>query len=224
LRSAGDSIHRQHRFEEFPMTKMLRRSRGLAFAGALVVTGACAPMDTVFGDVGMPASARTISGEVRSLDARRGRMQVREDYGNRTHTIRFDNRTRVVHNQRTYSPTALERGDYVRVSISHDRSGDAWADRIDVRSSARDSRGRDGRDSRVVRTERVDGTVRNVDTRRGYFMVEYQRGRMMTVQVPRGISSSDARRFDRLRRGDRVRADVRVHGNDFRNVELIRFR
>jgi hypothetical protein len=40
--------------------------------------------------------------------------------------------------------------------------------------------------------------------------------------VPRGISSGDARRFDRLRRGDRVRVEVRHLGRD--QAQLVRFR
>jgi translation initiation factor IF-1 len=40
--------------------------------------------------------------------------------------------------------------------------------------------------------------------------------------VHRGISTSDARRFDRLRRGDRVRVEVRPVNNS--TAELVRFR
>lgn len=202
------------------MVEMLARTRRrLVLASAVVVAGGCAPLDTVFGDVMVP-NGRSISGEIRSVDARRGRMQVREDHGSRTHTIHYDNRTRVVYNQRQYSASSLQRGDQVRVQVSHDRSGTPWADRVDVRRSVRDSR-----DSRTSsRVERVDGTVRAVDTRRGYFMVEHSRGRVMTVTVPRNISSGDARRFERLRRGERVRAEVRTWSNNSQQAELVRFR
>jgi hypothetical protein len=198
--------------------------RGMALTGAILMAGACAPLDTVFGDSGAGSPfGRSITGEVRSLDSRRGRIQVREDHGSRTHTINFDNRTRVVYNQRQYSASSLERGDLVRVSVTHDRSGTAWADRIDVQRTVRDSR--NTRDSRAYgRVERIDGTVRGVDSRRGTFLLEHSRSRMVTVQVPRGVGSGDARRFDRLSRGDRVRVEVRRHSSDDRYVELVRFR
>jgi cold shock CspA family protein len=190
--------------------------RTVALAGLIVVSGACAPLDTVFGDVGTPYG-QSINGEVRSLDARRGRLQVREDYGNRTHTIRYDNRTRVTYNQRQYSPSSLERGDQVRVVVTRDRSGETWADRIDVRRSARDAR----LSSRVLR---IDGVVRAVDTRRGYFTLERSRNNTITVHVSQRLNSSDARRFERLRRGERVRVEVRQHLNNSRAAELVRFR
>jgi hypothetical protein len=197
----------------------MKYTRGLALAGMVLVSGACAPLDTVLADNGVPYGGRTISGEIRSLDARRGRMQVRENYGSRTHTIQYDNRTRVVYNQRTYSPSSLERGDQVRVAISHDRSGTAWADRVDVQRSVRNDRARVS-----SRVERLDGTVRSIDSRGGRFTLEHSRNRLVTVQVPRGVSSGDARRLDRLRRGERVRLDVRRYSNNDRTVELVRFR
>jgi hypothetical protein len=186
------------------------------FAAALLTASAtgCAPLNAL-DDVMLPGSSMsTLTGEVRSVDTRRGRIQVREEYGNRrTHTVRVDNRTRINDGQRRSSLSSLRRGDEVRVRLSHDRSGNAWAERIDVRRSQRSTASN--------RTTRIDGVVRQVDTRRGYFTVEQSRSQSITVYVQR-VSSSDARRFDRLRRGDRVRAEVRLSGRD--RAELVRFR
>jgi hypothetical protein len=78
------------------------------------------------------------------------------------------------------------------------------------------------RDDARHRTTRIDGVVRQVDTRRGYFTLEQSRSRSITVYVQQRLSSSDARRFDRLRRGDRIRAEVRLSGRN--RAELVRFR
>lgn len=195
------------------MTRQAVRPVMLALVGALATASACAPLE----GVAQPTSRSNavVQGEVRSLDARRGRVQVREDHG-RTHTLRYDNRTRVTYGSRQYPVSSLERGDYVRIRVTHDRGGTAWADRIEVRDSRANRRG-----SVAGRVERVSGRVANVDTRRGYFTLEQSRTRLV-VHVPRRASSSDARRFDRLRRGDRVSVEVRPLGRN--EVELVRFR
>jgi hypothetical protein len=195
-----------------------RLSVPFAFA-ALLSTGAlaCASVDDLFGDMGGHPDGRLaqVTGEVRSVDTRRGHLQVRDDRTNRNHTLRYDQRTRVTYGSRQYPASSLERGDYVSVRVSYDRSGNAWADRVDVRSGARDSRNVAGR------VQRVDGTVRTVDARRGYFTLDQNRGSLV-VYVPRGIRSSDARRFERLRRGERVRLEVRALRSN--QAELVRFR
>jgi len=197
------------------MMRTMRRSAPLAVAlGAVLLTGSagCAAVLDEVGGVYNGSSA--ITGEIRSVDARRGRLELRENSG-RNHTLRFDNQTRVVNGQRAASATSLERGDVVQVRVSYDRSGTAWADRIDVRRSARD--GRIG----SVRTQRLSGVVAAVDTRRGWFTLEQGRNRY-TVQLPPRVSRDDARRFERLRRGDRVNVEVRALQRN--GYELVRFR
>jgi hypothetical protein len=187
-----------------------------ALVGVLLVSApGCAGLD-VLDEVLVPNGASQLSGEIRSVDSRRGRLQVRDQHNGRTHNIQYDGRTRVTYRQRQYPASSLERGDMVRVRISHDRSGNAWADHVEVRESVADRR------NTSARVQRVDGVVRQVDTRRGVFTVEPNRARPVVVYVPRGISNSDARRFDRLRRGDRVRVEVRPVNNS--TAELVRFR
>jgi hypothetical protein len=185
---------------------------------ALAAPG-CAPLNAL-DDVLQPnGSMSVVSGEIRSLDARRGRMQVRDDYaGGRTHTLRYDNRTRVVYAQRQYPASSLSRGDQVRVRVTYDRSGNAWADRVEVRRSAQQQR----TVANSSRVERLDGVVRQVDNRRGWFTLEQSRSRSVRVYVPTRLNGTDARRFDRLRRGDRVRVEVRALGRN--EAQLVRFR
>jgi translation initiation factor IF-1 len=79
------------------------------------------------------------------------------------------------------------------------------------------------RDRRDVagRIERLDGRVTSVDQRRGYFAMSDGRQNVL-VHVSGRLSNNDARRFDRLRRGDRVRVEVRYAGRG--QAELVRFR
>jgi hypothetical protein len=201
------------------MTRMIgKRPLTLAaLALALTAVPACATMgDLIRDDVGLNGGSSLVRGEVRSIDARRGRLQVREDHG-RNITVSVDGRTRVVYRQRQYPLSALERGDLVRMRVTYDRRGNAWADRVDVQESVRDRRVATSR-----RIARVDGVVRSIDTRRGHFTVERSRTNRVVVYAPRGLRGEDARRLQRLRRGDRVRVDVYMVSQN--QAELVRFR
>lgn len=189
----------------------------LTLAGGLLVVGACVPLGAMGGVLGPASGARVsvVEGEVRSVDARRGRIQVR-DYRNRGYTLRFDRATRVVYRQRDYPAQALERGDVVRVQVARERDGSLWADRVDVRQSVRE------RGVVSARVERVRGRVTRIDTRRGYFLLDLGRRQYMAVHVPARMSRDDVRRFQRLRRGDRVRLEIRPLGGGA--AELVRFR
>lgn len=184
-------------------------------SGLLVVSPACVP---AMGndDVWRPGNrGRVIVGEVRSIDHRRGRLHIRENRG-RSQVVYFSNRTPVVVNRRQHRPSVLSRGDHVQARVSYDRRGTAYADRIDVRRSG--SYGR----RPAARVMRVDGVVRGVDTRRGYFVLDRGRSGAVTVYVRGNMSRNDARRFDRLRRGQRVRAEVRDMNRN--SAVLVRFR
>jgi hypothetical protein len=205
-----------------------------AFAVLLVGSTGCA---NILDEIGAPVSTRsnTLDGEVRSVDTRRNRMEVRE-YQGRNHTVQFDSRTNVVYRQRQVSTTALQRGDQVRVRISQ-RNGGTWADRVEIRENAQEARRTDGRnDGRGVgvgtasgrgttvgnRVERIDGTVGSIDTRRGQFTIQRARQRDVLVYMPQRLSRDDQRRVERLRRGERVRVEVR--GLDRDRAEFVRFR
>jgi hypothetical protein len=204
-------------------------ARNLALTLALMAgVTSCAPLGNL-GGLGDVFGGNSVYGEVRSVDTRRGRIQLREQQG-RDYTVRYDNRTRVVYQNRQYPVSALERGDQVQVSIQYDRNDDPWAERIDLRSSARSNdRDRDRRDDDrdrddvwSDRVQRLDGRVQSIDTRRGYFTMT-QNNYRVTVYMPRDARREDIRRFERLRRGERVRADVRNRGSQ-NQAELVRFR
>jgi translation initiation factor IF-1 len=201
---------------------MVSKQRSLPFArafaaGLLVAAPACTIHNSGQEKAAVPPGrSELVSGEVRSVDTRGGRLQLRADRGE-DRTVRYDDRTRVVDGPHQYSPSALDRGDVVEVRISYDRSGTPWADRVDVRESARDRQ--------VVarrRVERVEGTVKRLDLRRGVFMVEQPRARTVVVRIPRRLDQNAARRLERLRPGDRVKVDVRPIDRDA--AELVRFR
>jgi hypothetical protein len=195
----------------------MRVPERLAAAALLIASlTACAQFDVPLGDVGLPrGNTAVVHGEVRSVDTRSGRIQVRQDGGG-NRTIRYDRETNVVHRNQRYPVSALERGDRVAVRLVFDRRGEPVADRIEVRESARD-RGV----GRAGRSERVEGRVSWVDNRSGSFGLDLRRS-SITVHSPRNLSRSDRQRLDRLRRGSDVRVEVRPLGRN--QYELVRFR
>jgi hypothetical protein len=192
----------------------VNRLGAVVLAGALLFAApACAQLSGVEG--GRPGARNAfVDGEIRSIDQRRGRLDVRVGSG-RTQQYRVDRNTRVVYQQRQYPVSSLGRGDLVRVRLVYDRNGTAWADRIDVRRST------SNRGVAAARAQRLDGVVAGVDRRRGHFTV--QSGRTtVAVYLPARVNASDVRRFEQLRRGDRVRVEVRAVSRD--RAELVRFR
>ncbi|HSJ31501.1 MAG TPA: DUF5666 domain-containing protein [Longimicrobiales bacterium] len=205
----------------------MRRVRMMMSIGLIAGSAAaCAPLESLGGMGDVFGGGNSLYGEVRSVDTRRGRIQVREQYG-RDQTVRYDNRTRVVYQNREYPVSSLERGDQVQMRLAYDRNNTAWADRIEVRSSARrtDGRDRDDRDRGDIwgsRVQRLEGRVQAIDVRRGYFTVTDNQSRVL-VYMPRNARREDVRRFERLRRGERVRVEVRSRGRGDQ-AELVRFR
>jgi translation initiation factor IF-1 len=211
------------------MKTMVRSMVRIALGAVLVAGAACAPgmMEEVLGDVVYPgggAYGSDLRGEVRSVDTRSRRIEVRGRDG-RGVTAYYDGRTRVEYRGRGYGVSSLQRGDEVSMRLRRDRGRSLYADHIYVTESARDrgGRGRDDRGRDAWRESgRLYGTVNSVDERRWRFEVRGDRGERVWVSVPSDLARGTTDRFRRLRRGDRVDLSVRPLSDD--RAELRRFR
>ncbi len=184
------------------------------------------------GGLGLPGRGSEVRGQVRYVDSRSRVIRLDSNRGNLS--LDYDRRTQVVYRNRRYSPSDLERGDYVSARIVRDGRRRAYADRIVVERSVRNSRDiyRDDRrgndrgryDDRfeVGRRQSFDGHIASIDYQRGYFQFEESRGGRVTVAMPYNPRDADLRHFRRLRRGDRVRFEGTFLSRD--RVELNRFR
>lgn len=201
------------------MARMIRRGRSALVITALLAGSGCASLGGIMAGGGMPHSrGDVLDGEVYRVDMRRDHLAIR-GYDGRTRTVQVHRDTQVRYDRRTYPVSALERGDEVRVYVRMDRWGDAWADRVDVRRSVRE-RDRYGARARV---ERLDGYVSRMSLRDRWMAVEPRRGaREVVVYLPSSLHRDDARRLERLRRGQRVSLDVVPRDRD--SVELVRIR
>lgn len=200
------------------MGRMRGLGLGLATAAALLSTAGCAAGGILDG-WGSPRGNDVIDGEVYRVDSRR--MSV-VGYDGRTRSVNVHRDTRVRYDRRTYPVSALERGDEVRVYVTWDR-GTPWADVVDVRRSVRATRPRTDRYGYRGRVERLDGYLLRLSLRDRWMAVAPRRGSgEVIVHLPSRLDRDDARRLQRLRRGDRLRLDVVPVGRS--EAELVRVR
>jgi exosome complex RNA-binding protein Csl4 len=152
-------------------------------------------------------------GEVENVDTRAREIEIRTDSG-RTSVVRYDDRTQVIYQQRNYSVANLEPGDYVAARVQRDRDGQDFADTITVRESVQERGGSrsSGRGNR--RLDRAEGTIENIDPRRGTFEMRDSRDHLILVSVPFNAPRSVIDKFNNLRTGDHVRVEGRAVGAD----------
>ncbi len=181
---------------------------------ALLTSPGCAELRPIAipGDYGGAPNADVV-GEVRNVDTRTRQIEIRTDTG-RTWNIQYDNQTKVVYRQRDYAVSNLEPGDYVAVSTEQDRDGRLYADLVTVKESVQERTGSGPQRSgssrdRAGRLDRLEGTVENIDSRRGQFEVRGRDNRTIIVSLQYNAPRSVSDRFDRLREGETVRVEGR---------------
>jgi hypothetical protein len=191
------------------MRCVMRRSirtagRGLAAGLALMAFASCAGYEPLWDilDGGM-GPGRQITGEIRSIDTRRGELRIDTGWSG-SERIRYDGRTVFQGRSGRSSVSSLDRGDLVRIQVDQTRSRELYARRIQLVESAR--RG-PGPGAPVVRLERVDGSVANIDHRRGTMNIRRNRAGTIQVVLPANPSRSLLDRFNRVRKGQNIRVE-----------------
>lgn len=160
-----------------------------------------------------PQSGQVVA-EVQSVDAQGRRIEVRTDQGG-TGWVEFDSRTVVIYQGREYDPSALERGDLVRMEVRETEDGDLYTDRIEVTQSVQERTG-------DTRGSTIEGTVEWIERDRGRFGLRRSGGSDVTVSLAWDAPRATLDRFNALRQGDRVRIEGQWLNDE--RVELVRFR
>lgn len=195
----------------------------LKTAGALslmtLTLGGCASLgslEDILGNMG-GLYGNELTGEIRQVDTRRQEIELESGWGERE-WVRYDGRTEVYYRQQRYSVRDLDRGDRVRIRL--DDTGNRDRARYASVIQVQEGTVYDDRDV-YSRRERIDGRVRQIDTRDGWFEVTDGRGDVLLVTLPYDPNRGLYDRFRRLDRGDRVRFEAqRLNRN---RVEILRF-
>ena len=177
----------------------IRRS---AAAALLVAATACAGnLGNILGGVlgGGGASGNQLSGTVRGVDTRYQQISIQTSNG-QTVPVSYDNQTQVVYQNQNYPPTSLEYGDQITARIQANGNS-YYTDYIQVDQSVNNGSGNVSSGN----VQSLQGTIRSVDRRNGFFTVDIGNYNTVTVTMPYNASSNDVNRFNSLRNGDFVR-------------------
>jgi len=187
------------------MTVIQRIQRVSAAAMIVAFAGACAGnslgniLGSVMGGGAQSGQSGQLSGTIRGVDSRSQQISIQQSNGE-TVPVYYDNQTQVVYQNQNYSPTALENGDRVTARIQAN-GNNYYTDYVQVDQSVNGTGA--GSSSNV---QLLQGTVRQVDLRNGWFTVVDTNGfNTLTITVPNNLSTNDINRFRSLRNGDFVR-------------------
>ena len=202
------------------MRMIQRAGRGSIVAFACLAIAACSNAGTI-GDIlgsvlGGGTNGNLVAGTVRSVDTGSRQLQLQQSNG-QTVALGFDNNTKVVYQDRTYSVTSLEYGDQVNARVQQLQNGGYYTDSVVVTQPVSGSTTTGGTQG----VQSLTGTVRSVDRNNGSFTIDAGNGVLLTVSLVYNASNADVTRFNNLRSGDYVRF-YGVYLNNTR-VELRQF-
>jgi hypothetical protein len=190
-------------------------------AGAVAlaaVASACSSLGSVGDILGgvLGGGAGQVSGTVRGVNTQSSFLTLQQSNGQDV-DLQYDNQTRVVYQNQTYTVTSLDPGDQVSARVQQLQTGGYYTDSIVVVQPVNNTGG-------AVNTgtvQNLQGTVRQIDRNNGLFTVDAGSGVILTVSLPYNAGSTTVQRFNNLRTGDYVRFQG-VYVNQTR-VELRQF-
>ncbi len=199
-----------------------RIARRTAVVLSLALLGACSStgglgniLGSVLGNGTGGGQANQLSGSVQGVDTRSQRIAIQQSNGQSV-WVSYDNNTQVVYQNQNYSPTSLENGDQVTMSIQDNGNGSYYTKYVQVDQSVRGSNA--GQSSSV---QTFQGTVRQLDRQNGVFTIDDNNYGRLTVALSNGVSRADINRFNNLRPGNVVRFYGYPTGNS--QVQLRQF-
>lgn len=199
------------------MFRNIRARIGSAVALAAIVS-ACSSLGSVGDILGgvLGGGGGQVNGTVRGVNTQSRFLTLQQSNGQDV-DLQYDNQTRVVYQNQTYSVTSLDPGDQVSARVQQLQSGGYYTDSIVVVQPVNNTGGSVGTGA----VQNLQGTVRQIDRTNGLFTVDAGSNVIITVSLPYNPSSTTVQRFNNLRSGDYVRFQG-VYINQTR-VELRQF-
>jgi hypothetical protein len=182
---------------------ILRMARGCAAVFGMLTASACSQagqLGEILGSV-LGGGGGQVAGTVRGVDTRSQQISLQQTNG-QTVALSFDNQTRVVYQNRTYSVTSLENGDQVNARVQQLQDGSYYTDSVQVTQPVAGSGTNTGTTGETVQLLR--GTVGQIDRTNGLFTLSMSSNVVVTVSLPYNVSTNDRTRFQNLRVGDSV--------------------
>jgi len=199
------------------MFRNIRAKVGGAVALAAIVS-ACSSLGSVGDILGgvLGGGGSQVNGIVRGVNTQSRFLTLQQSNGQDV-DLQYDNQTRVVYQNQTYSVTSLDPGDQVAARVQQVQGGGYYTDSIVVVQPVNNT----GGSTNTGTVQNLQGTVRQIDRTNGLFTVDAGSSVIITVALPYNASSTTVQRFNNLRSGDYVRFQG-VYVNQTR-VELRQF-
>ncbi|HJQ19411.1 MAG TPA: DUF5666 domain-containing protein [Gemmatimonadaceae bacterium] len=172
-------------------------------AVATAALAACSNMGSlgsVLGSVLGGGGGNQVDGTVQSVDTRNQSLALAQSNGQNV-SLQYDNNTRVLYQNRSYSITSLDPGDQVSAYIEQLQNGGYYADSVVVVQPVNGSTTNTG----TANVQSLQGTVREVNRNNAQFSIDAGNGTTLTVTMPYNANAADVNRFNSLRAGDYVR-------------------
>jgi hypothetical protein len=157
-------------------------------------------LGNVLGSVLGGGGGNEVAGTIQGVDTRNQQISLQQSNGQNV-ALQFDNQTKVVYQNRSYSVTSLEYGDQVNARVQQLQNGGYYTDSVFVTQSANGT----GTSTAGTNVQSLTGTVRSIDRNNGAFTIDAGNGSLLTVTLPYNTSAADVNRFNSLRTGDGVR-------------------
>jgi hypothetical protein len=199
------------------MFRNIRAKLGGAVALAGLVS-ACSSLGSVGDILGgvLGGGAGQVSGTVRGVNTQSSFLTLQQSNGQDV-DLQYDNQTRVVYQNQTYTVTSLDPGDQVSARVQQLQTGGYYTDSIVVVQPVNNT----GGSVSTGTVQSLQGTVRQIDRTNGLFTLDAGSGVILTVALPYNAGSTTVQRFNSLRSGDYIRFQG-VYVNQTR-VELRQF-
>lgn len=183
--------------------QITRAPRVFGMAVATAALAACSNMGSlgsVLGSVLGGGGGNQVDGTVQSVDTRNQSLALAQSNGQNV-SLQYDNNTRVLYQNRSYSITSLDPGDQVSAYIEQLQNGGYYADSVVVVQPVNGSTTNTG----TANVQSLQGTVREVNRNNAQFSIDAGNGTTLTVTMPYNANAADVNRFNSLRAGDYVR-------------------
>lgn len=177
----------------------LRFGAAVALAALLSACQSMGGIGDILGGV-LGGGGSQVNGTVRSVNTQSQFLTLQQSNGQNV-DLQFDNQTRVVYQNQTYSVTSLDPGDQVAARVQQLQSGAYYTDSIAVVQPVSNTGGNVGGGA----VQSLQGTVRQIDRNNGLFTVDAGGNVTLTVSLPYNATSTTVQRFNNLRSGDYVR-------------------
>lgn len=186
------------------LQRLVRSSATVALLGGAIACSNAGAIGDVLGGVlggGQQAQTAQAQGSIRGVNSQSQQISLQLTNG-QTVALAYDDRTKVVYQDRLYPVSNLESGDQVIMRVLDVGNGTYYTDSIYVAQSV--TQGGSSGTPGGGNVQALQGTVRQIDRANGLFTLDAGNVQL-TVSMPYGASQADVRRFQNLRQNESVR-------------------